>query len=246
MLKHTSTKPLEEAGISYLYHYTPLHYIVYIARSQSLMGKPSLTHSGFPVTHFRSMSWRPDVARGFGDYLFLTLDRKARILSAKLNKGFPHIGLELPIGVLNGKQFHLCRFNIAMTRYLRRDGKPGYPEMPSNGKYVHKHQIPVATAPDDQRALLKAYNPARSMIEIPVVGDIELPPATKIICFNNDDVALVSRVLSDTNAGWIVELRSSPGPYSANLAYRKSVSDYIQTALGNKAWKGNGLEFDRV
>src|SRR5262245_766517 len=118
---------LADKNITHVYHYTPLHYLPFIGRSQSLMSKPSLKAAGFPQKHLRSMSNGQDVARGFGEYTHLTLEEHPAILRAKLAAGFPHVGIAVPFEVIEATKFSLCRFNVAMTRFLRRDGKPGFP-----------------------------------------------------------------------------------------------------------------------
>src|SRR5258708_4635167 len=82
---------LSDQGIADVRHYAPLHYLPFVVRSRSLMCKPSLAAAGFNPTHYRSMSYGQDVARGFGGYSHLTLDHKPRILRAKLAAGFPHV-----------------------------------------------------------------------------------------------------------------------------------------------------------
>ena len=60
--------------------------------------------------------------RGFGNYAFLTLDVHPRILKAKLKAGFPHVAIEVPVDAFENMDYHLCRYNVAMTRQLRRFG----------------------------------------------------------------------------------------------------------------------------
>ena len=118
----------EECDIEFVSHHASLHYLPFIARSRALKSKPRLRDEGFDNSHFRSLSSRSDVNRGFGDYAFLTLALQPRIVQAKLKKGFPHITFLVPISAFEEIHFDLCRYNVAMTRYLRRDGKPGFPE----------------------------------------------------------------------------------------------------------------------
>lgn len=111
---------LRDNGIAAVHHYTPIHYLPFIARSGLLKGKPSLQRDGFARSHLRSMSHKQDIERGFGVYGFLTIDQQPRILSAKLGAGFPHIGILVPSSAIEGQDFALCRYNVAMTRFLKR------------------------------------------------------------------------------------------------------------------------------
>src|SRR3546814_20766322 len=71
--------------------------------------------------------------------------------STRTDKLFPYTTL-----------FRSCRFNIAMTRYLRRDGKPGFPESPSNGHYYDHQQIPTAREIAEKEAMLQKHLGTRS------------------------------------------------------------------------------------
>ena len=131
-------------GIEKVLHYAPLHYVTHIARTQALKSKQALTCEGFEVSHFRSKSRCSDVRRGFNEYAHMTLAERPPILMAKLKGGFPHVAIEVPVEAFENTEYHLCRYNIAMTRRLRRCGKPGWPASESNGRYYDDKQIPIA------------------------------------------------------------------------------------------------------
>src|SRR5262245_21026291 len=122
---------LTQHKVDRIHHYTPLHYLPFIGRSKSLLCKPSLSAAGFSTSHLRSMSRDHDVACGFGAYTHLTLEPRPRILKAKLEAGFPHVDIAVPTNAVEAAPFSLCRFNVAMTRNLRRNGNPGFPESPT-------------------------------------------------------------------------------------------------------------------
>lgn len=237
---------LSDAGVSEVRHFAPLHYLVFIARSQALLSKPSLKVKGFEQSHLRSKSHRQDQARGFGEYAFLTLDQTARIACAKLAAGFPHISIAVPAASVDDVEYSLCRFNVAMTRYLRRNGKPGPAESDSNGRYYAGHQIPIARTPADRAALLAAHYGTGTMIEVLIHGDLPLPPATIIECFSRPDADIARDILAQLDVNWSVVESKAPGPYQRRNSYVASVSEFISTALADPAWRGNGLEFDRV
>lgn len=237
---------LTDSNVTVVHHYAPLHYLPFIARSGALLGKPSLAEQGFPPTHLRSMSSRQDIARGFGKYAFLTLDGSARILKAKLDAGFPHIGVRIPASVVDAYTYSVCRYNVAMTRYLRRAGSPGFPESETNGRYYDQQQIPVARTDHDKRALLKKHLGIGTMIEVLVEGDINLPDETEIVCFSDSDVAIAQKVVNHIGRSWTVMLAAPPGPYNRRQEYAQAVDAYTERALLDPLWRGNGLEFDRV
>lgn len=237
---------LERAAVEWVYHYAPLHYLPFIARSQALLCKPAITTAGFPDRHIRSMSKKQDIARGFGGYVHLTLDPHPNILRAKLQAGFPHVKLMVPASVIDAIEFSLCRYNVAMTRYLRKDGKPGFPESPTNGYYYEAQQIPVARLPEHKSTMLNAHLGRGTMIEVLVHGSLELTEATTVVCFCAHDFETAQRILGEINCGWECCLEASSSPYVPNAQHVNAVQAFIETALANPAWRGNGLEFDRI
>lgn len=237
---------LLENGISSVYHYTPLHYLPFIARSRQLLGKPSLAALGFGAKHLRSMSSRQDIERGFGEYGFLTLDTKPRILGAKLLAGFPHIGIRLPSVSVEAIEFALCRYNVAMTRYLRRGNKSGFSESDVNGRYYGQKQIPIAMEHDDKAAMLAEFANSDTMIEVLLSNDFDIPNDASVICYSPEDVDIANDVTGKLNVPWDVILAESPNQYNRNPKYVEKVEHFIQRAIKEPAWRGDGLEFDRV
>lgn len=229
-----------------VHHYTPLHYLPFIARSGTLLGKPALAAAGFPRTHLRSMSSQQDIDRGFGEHGFLTLDSHPRILAAKLNAGFPHIGILVPATAIEEQRFALCRYNVAMTRYLRRSGKPGFEESATNGRYYDKRQIPIALEDADKTAMLEKYVGSDTMIEILMYSELKLPSDTKVVVYSDTDKAIVDGVVQSLSTPWEVILTEPPGDYHRRQDYAKAVTDFIDKAVADPSWRGDGLEFDRV
>jgi len=99
---------LSEEGVNSVFHYSPLHYLVFIARAAALLGKTSLGEAGFGPRHFRSTSSKRDVARGFSEYAHLTLGPQPQILESKLAAGFPHIAITVPANAIEVVQFSLA------------------------------------------------------------------------------------------------------------------------------------------
>jgi hypothetical protein len=236
---------LQNAGIERVYHYAPLHYLAFIARERALLGKPSLAQRGYSQTHLRSKSSQHDVVRGFGTFAFLTLEDEPRILKAKLFAGFPHIGIGVPVAAVDTLTYDLCRFNVAMTRKLRRGDKPGHAESSSNGRYYGQHEIPVARTAADKAALL-AFHLHETMIEVLIHGDVPLPDDTVIQTYSQPDEELATSVLQRLGVPWPVLSAQPPGPYNRRADYSQAVTSFLDTALSDKDWRGNGLEFDRV
>lgn len=234
------------ASIAEVHHYTPLHYLPFIARAKALLSKPALHDNGFAETHFRSMSARHDSARGFGAYAFLTLHPAPPILKAKLAAGFPHIRITVPAEAVDAVSFDLCRFNVAMTRQLRRHDKPGFSESTTNGRYYDKRQIPVARTQSDQAAMLARYAGTDSMIEVLVPGQLMLPETTSVFCFSPIDLHLAARILAENALKWTAVLTRAPGPYPRNTRHGQEVERFVSRALSDKQWRGDGLEFDRL
>jgi len=237
---------LESSGVQQVHHYTPLHYLPFIARSRALLSKPSMRALGYHDSHFRSMSSRHDVARGFGSYTFLTLHPAPPILKAKLAAGFPHVRITVPVDSIDAVTYDLCRFNVAMTRQLRRGGKAGFPESLTNGRYYGNAEVPVARTKRDQMAMLERYAGTDSMIEVLVPDPLALLQETAVCCFSAEDRELAARILGQCDVGWSVVGVAPPGPYPRKRQHSQSVEQFVAQALDNAEWRGNGLEFDRL
>lgn len=237
---------LSAEGVQSVFHYSPLHYLIFIARTAAILSKSSLRKAGFNSTHFRSTSMEHDIARGFGDYAHLTIAAQPKILKSKLAAGFPHVALAIPVNAVEAVPFSLCRFNVAMTRCVRRGNKCGYSESATNGRYYPDHQIPIARTAFDKTAMLKKHLPNGAMIEVLVRGKLNLPDKTSVVCFSKQDTEIVSNALAKLNCRWTVQNSSPLEPYPRDDGYVALVADFIERALLDPSWRGNGLEFDRL
>lgn len=236
---------LIDAGVQHVYHYTPLHYLPFIARDQHLRTKPSLKAAGFDETHFRSKSHKHDTARGFYDFAFLTLDPNPRILNAKLAGGFPHIEITIPTTCVESVDYSLSRYNIAMTRQLRRGNKHGFPESAANGRYYGNKQVPIAYTCPDKQALLNTHL-GKGMIEVLLHSDLPLDKNVQIVCFGDHDAGIAAHILDTLGVPWLVRTRTPSEYYRDNKLHRTAVKRFIQSALADPLWRGNGLDFDNV
>ncbi len=231
-------------GIVSAFHYAPLHYLLFIARASALLSKLELARQGFGITHFRRISHRQDELRGFSEYVHLTLNEFPPIVRAKLTAGFPHFEIRVPADAVAAGDVHLCRYNIAKCRYLRRKGNAGLNESASNGRYYGDKQLPIAVAREDCAALLDAHYPSR-MIEVLIPGRFELPPDTSLLFFRQEDLEHARSILSAAALSWRCGL-ADVHCYRANERYVALVRDFLEHSLRNAAWKGGGLEFDSV
>jgi len=229
--------------IDAVHHFTPLHYLPFIARAKSLLDKRSLLGANFAAQHLRPNSTRQDAERGFGDYTFLTLHASPRILRSKLKAGYAHVDIAVPAEAVEAVAYSLCRFNVAKTRRLRRAGRPGYTESATNGRYYDAHQIPAARDDSDKAAMLRRHL-AGSMIEVLVAGELALPDHTRIVCYSEADAATARRVLAHLGRPWAVTTTAPPGPYRPDAGRIMAVQRFIDRALDEPDWRGDGLAFD--
>lgn len=235
---------LSAFGINEVFHYTPMHYLPLILRESRLRSKSSLRQSGFEQSHFRSKSRNQDENRGFGNYVHLSTETSPEILQAKLRAGFPHVEIRIPSLSVERVNYHLCRFNVAMTRYLKRDGKLGSTESPANGVYHGDQQIPTAQTTQEKHDLLR-LRPAGKMIEVLVLRELLLNQQNTVVCFSEEDQTQVKMISEHTNSLLKVELRDPDSVYNRKSECVRLVEEFIELALRDPDWRGNGLEFDQ-
>ena len=87
---------------------------------------------------------------------------------------------------------------------------------------------------------------ANSMIEVLVHGDLDLPEATHIRTFSAADTRAAKDILDRVGVPWTVIETDPPSEYPRSAAYAKQVDVFIERALADPTWRGDGLEFDRV
>jgi hypothetical protein len=94
--------------------------------------------------------------------------------------------------------------------------------------------------------MLDKHLPVRTMIEVLVHGDLELPDTTEVICYSDADAELAKDTLLKAGAPWAVTASDPSGPYPRNAEHVRSIEFYIDQALSDPTWRGDGLEFDRL
>jgi hypothetical protein len=235
---------LTQHEVNSVFHYSPLHYLYYVARDRRLLSKPELMKIGFKEQHFRSTSYKQDKKRGFEEYIHLTIDAHPPILKAKLKGGFPHFELEIPSLAIERVEFHLCRFNIAKTRYLL-GAKQAPIESPQNGRYYDDKKIPIAQTHAERLALFEA-NFNKNMIEVLVPNILELPDSTIVTLFHAEDLDIAQELMQRIGVKWQLRLENLDDVYKRKPENVQRVQSFIAQALDDPNWKGNGLEFDRV
>lgn len=236
---------LAEFGIQKAYHVAPLHYLPFISRSRALLSRSRLKEDGYGDSHFRRTSHKADFERGFGDRIYLSPYQAPPILLAKLRKGFPHVRIGVPCSALVGSNFDLCRFSVARSRYLRRLDKPGPSESITNGRYYEGRQLPVARTRDDVRGVLAEHYTKSANVEIQVQERLPLPSSTTITCFSAHDEKLARRIAAATDMPWEVEKAASQ-TYNSATGHVSAVVQFVDRALSDCVWKGNGIDFDRL
>ena len=242
--KRQLQRPLVEAGVEYVYHYAPLHYLPFILRTGELRSKSRLRSEGFGDSHFRSTSATQDVHRGFESYLHATLSEHPPILTAKVGRGFPHFEVAVPAIAVEQQDYLLCRFNIAKTRYFR-GAKQEPPESEANGRYLEGLRLPVARTTQEKRDLLR-LNLGCRMIEVLVPGEMALPQGSILKFFSKSDLQVAGGLVKTmSTVSFHVRLDESLS-YPSRPEYRDAVMTAIEITLRDEQWKGNGLEFDKV
>lgn len=239
-------KLFADHGIEFVPHFAPLHYLTFITREGSLKSKPKLAADGFLSSHFRSKSKKQDFSRGFGRYAFLTLSQNPKILIAKLKGGFPHIAINVPVSAFQEIDFDLCRYNVAMSRRKPTSPQGGFPESDTNGRYYDGKTLPIARTASDKQCLLGKHYPAGTMIEILVRDQLQLPEDTTVTCYAPEDLVIVQRVLEALRVSWQVQFSAPPGAYTRNPQHVQAVEEFVDHALDDPSWRGNGIEFDNV
>jgi hypothetical protein len=235
---------LRKYGVVAAYHYAPLHYLPFIARTGALLSKADLRKLGFKDSHFRSTSRKQDEERGFARYVHLTLDAHPPILRAKLAGGFPHFEVAIPAVEFDNFDYLLCRFNIAKTRYFR-GARQEPPESEKNGRYYPGLRLPVAVSSRERQALLsRCYG--HDMIELLVMDRIALCKGTTFRFFDKADLAFAQEVLKTLDVGAYDIEQDAALSYEPLPQYRAAVQAALKRALSDKTWLGDGLEFDRV
>jgi hypothetical protein len=231
-------------GINNAFHYAPLHYLVFIARAGALCSKRTLRQRGYDVTHFRRTSREHDEARGFPNYVHLSLKAMPPILRAKLKAGFPHFEIKIPTAEIEKHEFHLSRFNIAKCRYLRRGAKQGPLESLRNGRYYGDMQLPIGATDEERGAILDANYP-KTMVEILIPDQLALPPTASFVLFSEAEYELAATLLEPFESSCQFTLLKDPG-YVAKPGHLHAVTKFLNCAAQNPEWKGDGLDFDGV
>jgi len=235
---------LQKYGIDVFYHSTPIHYLPFIARDKKLRSKQSLLKSGFEASHFRRTSNNQDLIRGFGDCIHSTVNEWPPILCAKLAKGFPHVRLAIPTSLLS-KNFDLCRFNIAKGRYLK-SGSSSLPENVRNGKYYDDLELPVARLFGEQFSMLKEAEKDPTVIEVLEKGVLHLSDAVECQVFSQSDYDFAVHILRITDSNLKVVKIGNNGRYIENNKFASDIEVFVERALKDPSWRGNGLDYDKL
>jgi hypothetical protein len=234
---------LADFRIREVYHYAPVHYLAFIARSGNLLSKEALLKAGFTNRHFRSTSKKQDEERGFARYVHLTLEPHPPILKAKLNSGFPHFEISIPAHFFEQIEYLLCRFNIAKARYFR-GAKQEPVACDANGRYFEDMRLPVAVSIAEREALLR-HNVGKQMIELLVRDRVPLPKEARFRFFHDNDQEVASDALRRLGAPYVVE-RDKRLNYKPCREYEAAVREALDKSIADVTWRDTRIEFDRV
>lgn len=235
---------LRQANVAHIYHVVPTHYLPLILRDGVLRSKESLLQAGYNESHFRSTSHRQDRERGFGNVVHCTTAPNPPILTAKLARGFPHVRFAFPIDTVPADH-EISRFNIARGRYLRSGNSP-LPENARNGRYHGAYELPVARTAEERAALLRAADVHRDMLEVLIPNHFPLPDTAQVQCFSEWDINLVRTVLNQVSSNLETVEDRTGHTYPIHEVFRSQVAAFVENALADPDWKGNGLDFDRL
>ena len=166
------------------------------------------------------------------------------ILAAKLAKGFPHARLAIPSSQLP-KEFDLCRFNIAKGRYLRSGSSP-LPESKRNGKYYEKLELPIARTLSQQGDMLEEARTDPAVIEVLAKGELYLSEKVECQVFSRADYDIAQHILLKTNSQMNLVLLDSEDRYLNQGIFSDQIEPFIDHALKDPLWKGNGLDYDKL
>jgi hypothetical protein len=84
------------------------------------------------------------------------------------------------------------------------------------------------------------------MIEVLIEDRVCLNGAVQLRAYCEEDQNVAQRVLEQLGVDWEIVPFGAAGAYQRDEAYAAEVEQFIQTALSDPDWRGNGLEFDRV
>ncbi len=94
--------------------------------------------------------------------------------------------------------------------------------------------------------MLQKYVGSDTMMEVLTYDELNLPADTKVVVYSQADGTIAEKVLNVLNVPWSIVLTDAPGEYHRRQDYAAAVSDFIDKALADEEWRGDGLEFDRV
>lgn len=221
-----------QLGLTHAYHITPLHYLPAIAHCRRLRSKRELADRGYGESHFRSTSHSIDRTRGFEGFVHLSTRPLAPIALSKLDKGFPHLELRVPIGHLPLDLLYLCRYNIARHRVR------AFAEGPETGRLRNGLRVPTAKG-SECAALMRAAGDGD--LEVLFEGGLDLPDATEIRAFHAADLTLAAEVAA---VGWRLSLAQAPA-YPRRPDFAAAVEQEFARFQRDASYRGCGLEFDR-
>ena len=227
---------LSQFGISSIYHCTPLHYAPLILRSRRLYSRHALERQGFMRKHFRRTSSEADRRRGFDNFVFCNTHSQFPLLDSKLERGFPHYLIEIPVTQLDGRQYLLCRLNIARSRTFRVDT--------ACEDYHDNLRLPVARTDEQKVAMLKTWWRRKDCArEVLVEQQIDLTSDVRLIVFSEEDSAELTMIARQVG----FEARIVHGRlYRRCPLYAAAIKEITKKLLIHPEWRGYCLDYDNL
>ncbi|MEP4961568.1 MAG: hypothetical protein ABJU19_20025 [Roseobacter sp.] len=84
------------------------------------------------------------------------------------------------------------------------------------------------------------------MFEVLFPSEVFLPASLCVSTFNKKDHDAATEILERLNVNWTVSQEAPSGDYPTGTGYFEERQQFIETALNDENWTGNGLDFDRL
>ena len=202
-------------------------------RSRKLLGD-----QGFSQHHFRSTSSSTDARRGFQDFVFFGVSPEIKLLKAKLERGFPHYLIEVPTSQIAQRTFFLSKRNIAKSRNFR--GAKQEPIIDRTCEsYWGNLLLPVAGSDQQKRAMLHKFRDVEVMVE----GRIDLRSGVRLLAFSREDQSALESISRTVGSAFRVVLQPDE-KYVRHPKHVEEIEQFIKTALADRNWRGDQLDFD--
>ena len=84
------------------------------------------------------------------------------------------------------------------------------------------------------------------MMDFVVEHEFILPDDSQLFYYHKEALNLAKSIAGHIEIPWQIKLQPPPGDYNFSFEYASAVEEFINQALLDPNWKGDGLGFDRV